>query len=67
MVSDHFFNFILEKTTLMIFVPGVPSDIMKKKLFFYKLKLDVLSESGMLITNIIMGPGHYAEEIRSQR
>ncbi len=49
-----FFNFILEKTTLTILVPGVPHGYHGKKFFFRKSKLDVLVDSGVLITNIIM-------------
>jgi hypothetical protein len=50
-----FFNFIPRKTTLTIFVPGVPHRYHEKKYFvFDRLKLDVLVDSAVLITNIII-------------
>jgi len=50
-----FFNFILEKTTLTNLVPGVPHGYHEKKYFFFhESKLDVLVDSGVLNTNIIM-------------
>ncbi len=49
-----FLSFILEKTTLTILVPGVPHGYHEKKFLFRESKLDVLVDSRVLITNIIM-------------
>ena len=50
-----FFNFIPRKLTLTILVPGVPHRYHEKKNFFFdELKLDMIVESRVLITNIIM-------------
>jgi len=50
-----FFNFILEKTTLTTLMRGVsPGYHEKKNFFFRESKLDVLVDSMVLITNIIM-------------
>ncbi len=48
-----FLNFILRETTLTFFVPGVPYGYHGKTNFvFDKLKLDVLVDSEVLITNM---------------
>jgi hypothetical protein len=56
MVPDDFFQLYSRKNNIEDFGAwGTSRYYEKKNFFFYEFKLDALVESGMLITNIIMG------------